>query len=53
MSEQGAPARDSDDDTDLGGAPEQSDQNGEEQQQGAVPDHSEDRATDPSPDDEG
>jgi hypothetical protein len=53
MSEQATPQRDSDDDTQLDGAPEQSDQNGEEQQPGAVPSHSEDRPTDPSPGDEG
>jgi hypothetical protein len=51
MSEQGTPQRD--DDADFGGATEESDQNGEEQQPDAVPDHSEDRPTDPSPDDEG
>lgn len=52
MSDQATPARDSDDDKDHGIAPEESDQNREEQHAGAVPDHSADRATDPSSEDE-
>jgi hypothetical protein len=51
MSDQATPQRD--EDADFGGATEESDQNREEQQQDAVPDHSEDRPTDPAPQDEG
>ncbi len=53
MSDQAAPDREGDDDTDFAGATEQSDQNREEQQQGATPDHSDDRPTEPAPQDEG
>lgn len=52
MSEQATHPRDSDDDKDHGVDEEHSDQNGEAQPEGAVPDHSEDRPTDPSPEDE-
>jgi hypothetical protein len=49
MSDQATPQRDSDDDKDHGPDVEQSDQNRETQQPGAVPDHSGDRPTDPDP----
>lgn len=52
MSDEAAPQRDSSDTTEQGVDEQYSDQNREAQQQGSVPDHSEDRPTDPSPADE-
>lgn len=52
MSDQATPGRDSSDDKQHGVTDEVSEQNREEQQPGAQPDHAADRPMDPSPADE-